>query len=205
MWGRVNISSCGGKLFEGANEYMDGGERGGVGRVAFQQGYSRAPRQKASVFPSPQGPDQAWETFYEGGRWAVKSWSAVQLLGVRCVQKGPGPGEGEERWLPEQYGIVQDGTTAAWGGWQKALIMLTGWWNARMGLVLVNICKEEELHVHVDYCVDPGEKTPSTTTTTKKNPKCPETKQTNWNHTTPNKTHSKQANQSNTPTCIVPH
>lgn len=113
MWGRVNISSCGGKLFEGANEYMDGGERGGVGRVAFQQGYSRAPRQKASVFPSPQGPDQAWETFYEGGRWAVKSWSAVQLLGVRCVQKGPGPGEGEERWLPEQYGIVQDGTTAA--------------------------------------------------------------------------------------------
>jgi len=40
-----------------------------------------------------------------------------------------------------------------------------------MGLVLVNICKEEELYVHVDYCVDPGEKTPSTTTTTTtKNP-----------------------------------
>lgn len=158
MWGRVNISSCGGKLFEGASEYVDGGVRGGVGHVAFQQGYSRAPRQKASVFLSPQGPDQTRETFYEGGRWAVKSWSAVQLLGVWCVQKGPGPGEGEEGWLPEQYGIVQDGTTAAWGGWQKALIMLMGWWNARMGLVLVNICKEEELYVHVDYCVDPGEK-----------------------------------------------
>lgn len=54
MWGRVNISSCGGKLFEGASECVDGGKRGGVGRVAFQQGYSRAPRRNASGFPNPQ-------------------------------------------------------------------------------------------------------------------------------------------------------
>lgn len=42
-WGRVNISSQRGKLFEGACEYVGVGEQAGTAGVAFQEGYQKVP------------------------------------------------------------------------------------------------------------------------------------------------------------------
>lgn len=42
-WGRVNISSQRGKLFEGACEYVGVGEQAGTAGGAFQEGYQKVP------------------------------------------------------------------------------------------------------------------------------------------------------------------
>lgn len=49
-WGRVNITSRRGKLFEGGHKYVGVGELAGTAGVAFQEGYKKVPHWKLLVF-----------------------------------------------------------------------------------------------------------------------------------------------------------